>query len=70
MKRHAILFIVIALAWASRHSFALDTAALADDPAGKFLEKKCIRIETCGVLPARFDAVACYLSQPDLVQCI
>jgi hypothetical protein len=32
------------------------------------LEKKCIQTETSGVLPARFDAVAHYLSQPDLVQ--
>ena len=68
MKRHAILFIVIALAWASGRSPAQNTAVRLDDPAAKFLEKKCIRTESSGVLPARFDAVACYLSQPDLVQ--
>lgn len=68
MKRHAILFTVIALAWAAGRSFALDTAAMVDGHAAKLLEKKCIRTESSGVLPARFDAVVRYLSKPDLIQ--
>ena len=49
--------------------FALNTVGLLTDTASKaLLEKKCIRTEACGVLPARFDAVVSYLSQPDLVQ--
>jgi hypothetical protein len=59
---------MIALGLVSGHSFALDTAALVDGHAAALLKKKCIETETCGVLPARFDAVARYLSQPDLVQ--
>ncbi len=59
---------MIALAWAAGHSFALDTTVLVDGHAAKLLEKKCIQTEAGGVLPARFDAVARYLSQPDLIQ--
>ncbi|MEN8254367.1 MAG: hypothetical protein ABFR33_02750 [Verrucomicrobiota bacterium] len=50
-------------------AFALGTADLLNDAAAKaLLEKKCIRTEACGVLPARFDAAVGYLNQPDLVQ--
>lgn len=49
--------------------FALNTTDLLDDAVAKaLLEKKCIRTEAWGVLPARFDAIVHYLSQPDLVQ--
>ena len=61
---------MIALGLACGHAFALDTAALVDGHAAELLEKKCIVTETGGVLPAQFHAVARYLSNPDLVQCI
>lgn len=59
---------MIALVQATEGSSGLDTAALLDSDAAEVLEKKCIVTETGGVLPARFDKVACYLSQPNLVQ--
>lgn len=68
MKRHAIPLIMIALGLVSGRSFGLDTAALLDGHAAELLEKKCIVTETGGVLPARFDTVVRYLSQPDLIQ--
>ena len=69
MKRYAGQFIAGVLALATGTALALDTAALLDDPdASGLLEKKCIHTESGGVLPARFDAVVHYLSQPDLIQ--
>lgn len=68
MKRPAIPYIIIALGLASGCSFALDTAAFLDADSAKLLKKKCIVTETGGVLPARFDAVASYLSRSNLVQ--
>jgi len=69
MKRHAGQFIAGVLALAAGNTLALDTAALLNDSeASGLLEKKCIHTESGGILPARFDAVVRYLSQPDLVQ--
>jgi len=60
---------MIVLAMVSPAAFALGTADLLTDTASKaLLEKKCIRTEACGVLPARFDAAVSYLNKPDLVQ--
>ena len=59
---------MLALALTLERSFALDTPALVNGHAAELLEKKCIQSVTSGLLPARFDAVARYLSHPDLVQ--
>ena len=69
MKRHALQSIAIALALVAGRVFALETAKLLTDAdARALLEKKCIRTEAYGMLPARFDAAASYLNQPGLVQ--
>ncbi|MCF7817752.1 MAG: hypothetical protein K9M54_07705 [Kiritimatiellales bacterium] len=68
MKRHLQWFAAFLLVLLSGKVFALDTVALLDDPAMvALLAKKCIRAETCGVLPVRFEAVADLLRQPDLI---
>jgi hypothetical protein len=67
MKRPVHLFIAMALT--SVRVFALDTAALLDDPANRsLLEKNCIQAEVCGILPVRFGSAVGLLAQPDLIQ--
>lgn len=49
-------------------AFALNTENLLNDADAKaLLEKKCIQTEISGMLPARFDAAAHYLSQSNLI---
>lgn len=48
---------------------ALDTASLLNDSAEmELLQKNCIRAETSGVVPIRFDTACEILTQPDLYQ--
>jgi hypothetical protein len=69
MKRHLLQFLAITLSPMAASANALDTAALLNDPSVTgLLAKKCIQVETCGVLPMRFDSAVDLLSQPDLVQ--
>jgi hypothetical protein len=71
MKKQVLQVITIALTMVSRHASGMDTAALlGDSAAGELLSKKCIRAETAGIVPVRFDDAASVLKQPGLVQAV